>query len=450
MSDLLPQQELMIPHILENPIAAVFAEPGLGKTRAVIEALKILFNDMAIRGALIVSPKRVSTMTWPDELREWSDLHFADLRTEEGRERWNKGTAEVWLVNIEQIPQLVEKCFKGRRSIPADVLIIDELSKFRAPNSVRAKKLLAYRKFFKRFIGLTGTPAPNSEMDLFNQIRLLDGGERFGPSFHAFRDRFAYATDYMKYNWKLKDGAAQEIREKISDITISLTAEEFLHIPPVTETDIELDFTPELRSDYRKLEKDALLKIENHELVGETQAVLVGKLQQFCSGAAYCAHEDGGRLTLPVHCLKTDALKKLHEELKREPTLVFYHFKHDLERILEAIPWAEPFDESRAAEWNRGEIPMWLCHPQATGHGLNLQKSCRYVCWFTPTWSNENYVQANKRVARNGQTRPVTIFRILVKDTIDEAVVEAVRLRQEGQSGLMRALRNLKLMADAR
>lgn len=450
MTDLLPQQELMVPHMVDNPIAAVFAEPGLGKTRAVIEALKLLFSDMAIRGALIISPKRVSSMTWPDELRQWSYLHFADLRTEEGRDRWDKGTAEVFLINIEQIPQLVEKCFKGRRRIPVDALIIDELSKFRAHDSVRARKLLGYRKFFKRFIGLTGTPAPNSELDLFGQIRLLDGGERFGPSFHAFRRRYAHPTDWMEYNWVLNEGAADEIRQKISDIAISLTAEEFLSIPPVTETDIELDFTPELRTDYRKLEKEALLQIESHEIVGVTAGALSGKLQQFCSGAVYSSEEDGPKVTVPVHTLKTDALKKLHESLNREPMLVFYHFKHDLERIMVEIPWAQPFDESKSAEWNRGEIPMWLCHPQATGHGLNLQKSCRYVCWFTPTWSNENYGQANKRVARTGQTRPVTIFRILIKDTIDEAVVEAVRHRQEGQSGLMRALRNLKLLADSR
>lgn len=435
--------------MLWHEIAGLFAEPGLGKTRSVIEALLILFSNFEIKGALIVAPKRVVSMTWPDEIEQWSALSFADLRTKEGRERWDHGSADLWLVNIEQIPQLVEKCLKGRRKIPADVLVIDELSKFKSHTSSRAKLLRPYLKFFKRRIGLTGTPAPESALDLFAQIRLLDDGQRLGQSFSQFRHQYAHTTDWMGYNWVLDDGAEEKIREKISDICISLTAEEFLDIPPVSEEDVEVDLTAELRADYRKLEKEALLKIGEKELAGETAASLVQKLQQFCSGAAYVT-EDGKKEVVPIHSLKTDTLRKLHLKLGKEPMLVFYHFKHDRDRILKEIPWAEDFDETRIDDWNAGRIPMWLCHPKATGHGLNLQKPCRYVCWFTPTWSNEDYLQSNKRVARTGQTRAVTIFRLLVKDSIDEAVVEAVRAKQEGQSGLMKALRNLKLMVDSR
>ena len=443
----LPQQRLMTDFAVDHPMAAILADPGLGKSRGCIDAVVKLFNDCGTTGVLIVSPLRVSRLTWPAELQKWSGLTFANLRTREGIEAWNRGSKDCYLINQEYLQQFTEQCLKGRRKIPVDMLVLDELGKYRSHNSKRAKALRDYRKHFRRFVGLTGTPSPNNYLDLYGQVRMLDGGERFGPSFHAFQNRY-FESDFMGFKWTIRPGAKEAIEAKIADLALVMRSHDWMDIPPVTEEDIELTMpTPIMRS-YREMEKHLLTQVKGTDVVAQSAGALVQKLMQFTSGAVYTVDErDNLRSVTPIHDLKVKALIAHHNSIGRRPLLVGTNFTHEVPRILSQIPWAREFDESKVDDWNAGKIPMWIAHPKAMAHGLNLQGTCHDVLWFSMSHSFDDYQQFNCRVARTGQARPTTITRLLMKDTIDYAIAEVVRNKERSQNIL---LHNLKLLAQTR
>jgi hypothetical protein len=414
-----------------------------------VEALKFWFSDCAIKGALIVAPKWVTCLTWPDEITKWGGLTFANLRTDEGMAAWNNGTADCYLINYDMLQQFTERGLKRRKKLPADVVVWDEISKAKSHESVRIKSFLPYRHLFKKHIGLSGTPQPNSCLDLWAQIRLLDGGRRLGDSFHRFRAKYA-ESDYMGYKWAILPGSDDMVRDKIRDMMLCLRSEDWMDIPPVTVEDIEVTIPPEALRKYRVMEKDFLTKIGDKEVAAQTAAALVQKLMQFGSGAVYHQDDQEERGTAILHDSKVKALAKLHKSIGYKPLLVFNLFKHEVPRILKEIPYAEVFDGSRLDDWNAGKIKMWIAHPASMGHGIQCQGTCHHVCWFTLGYSNELYIQGNARVARTGQKNPTMIYRLISNCPIDWAVAAVLRSKEDGQSALKSALSHLKVLAKER
>lgn len=442
----LPQQSIITDFILAHKEAAIFACPGVGKTRAVIDAVKEMLPDGAIRGVLIIAPLRVALLTWPDELEKWGGLTYANLRTEEGMRAWTEGTADVYLLNYEMLPQFIAKGMKGRKTFPADMVCWDESSKTRSHNSKRIKAFLPYRDKFRRHVGLTGTPQPNSCLDLWGQIRLLDGGKRLGPSFHAFRQRYS-TSDYLGFKWEINPGSEEAIQEKIKDMTLVMRGEDWLTIPPVTYEDIEVTLAPDVMRGYKKLQKEMLIEIEKKEVVALSAASLVQKLAQYASGASYHT-TDETRGVVSIHDEKIHALAALHKKIGYAPLLVFTQFIHEQDRIMKAIPQAQIFDGNRLDEWNAGRIPLWLVHPKSAAFGLQMQGSCHHVCWYSLGYSFEDYKQGNARVARTGQKNPTAIYRLIASQTVDWAMVETLRTKESGESALKSALKFIKKLAN--
>jgi SNF2 family DNA or RNA helicase len=444
----MPSQQLAVPHLVANPVAALFAGMGVGKTGAVLAALDELFCDGAIRGALVVAPLRVALLTWPQEVERWDEFRYmrvADLRTDEGRAAWKGGTAHVYCINYESLPKFIDECVVPLNGswMPADVVVWDELSKAKNPSGKRVNKFRKLaRDKFSRHWGLTGTPVPNSHLDLFAQIRLLDGGQRLGTAFYRYRNAYFYPEHgglYPKY--LLHDRGKKEIEEKIADITLTLRSEDYLDIPPVGVEDVEVDLPPAARATYRELEKELLVMLEEGELVALNAAALATKLLQITGGSVYTGEE---KSVSYLHSAKVHALEALHEREGCAPMIVACAYRHEMERICSLVQGAEMFETDRVAAWNRGEIPLLVMHPRSGGHGLNLQAGGSRVVWMTPTYSREEYDQLNARVARTGQADPVKIFRVLCPGTIDDAVVEALRTKGDNQDSLMAALKNLQ------
>jgi SNF2 family DNA or RNA helicase len=448
----LPQQVTMSEFMVNHAQAAIFAEPGLGKTRATLDAIDFLLKDCGTKGTLVIAPKRVASLTWPNEVRKWCPhLKVANLRTPEGAKAWERQSADIYVTNVEYLQQSCDKFLAKRKTIPADLLVLDELSKFKSHDSKRAKALFAHRSKFTRFIGLTGTPAPNSHLDLYNQIKMLDGGERLGKSFHAFRSRYA-SSDYCGFKWTINPGSREAIEAKIADITLVMLAKDWLKIPPVTVKDIDVVLPAEARKLYLKLEKDMLAEVQRKEVVALSAAALVTKLRQITGGAVYTTDETTlVRTHVDVHSAKIDALKTLHGSIQKRPLLVAIQYEHERERIKRALPYAQDFDEKRLDEWNAGKIPLWIAHPLAMAHGINAQGFCRDVCWFSPTYSREDYSQFNARVARTGQQNETTIYRLLAEDTVDWSVAEVLNDKGDNQRGMLENLvANIKLLAELR
>jgi len=304
-------QQILIDHILSNQVTAAFVGMGIGKTGATLAALNELFLNLEIRGALIVAPLRPCNLTWPHEVSKFDQFKWmraVSLRTKEGQREFLDGSAQLYLVNYDFLPKLTE-LFKKRKYPPWDVEVWDEISKAKSHDS---KRINGFRKLPRapRRIGLTGTPAAEGLMGLFSQIRLLDDGRALGTSFTRFREHYM-ESDYMGYVWTPKPFAKEAIYKAISHLTVTLSSEQWLSIPDTHTEDLEIELPN--RDGYKKLKREMLLELKDKTVTAANAAVLIGKLQQYTSGALYT--EDGNYEV--IHDAKLDALEKLHKKLKK-------------------------------------------------------------------------------------------------------------------------------------
>ena len=430
-----------VTHLLSGKRRALFMGMGKGKTAATLSAVTQIVCD-SCGGALVIAPLNVCLLTWPAELELWDQfrwLRVANLRTKEGMLAWFTKSADVYLINWEALPKFIDKVLvhlKKGDELPVNTVVYDELSKAKSHSSKRVNQWRRFTYLFEHHIGLTGTPNPNSYLDLFAQFRLLCGQKSpLGTSFIKFRLEYFEAEDYMQYKWKLRPGAKERIEAAIAPYVLSLGAGEF----PMEVVDVDVPLPPDTMKFYRKLEKDLLAEINGKHIEALNAAVLVQKLIQATSGQVYNMEKE----IVHTHSEKIKALKTLRKKHPGEPLLVVTMFKHERQRVLNAFPDAELFDQRDLGRWNAGEIPMWVIDPRSAGHGLNLQGPSHIVIWVSLTYSREQWDQTNARLARKGQKNLVTVYRLLCPDTIDWAVAAVLETKGAQQNGLFAALANI-------
>lgn len=437
-----PYQTFAIRQILKKPALALFLDMGMGKTAITLTAIDELVNEeFAVSRVLVIAPKRVAESTWTDEAVKWE--HLQDLRvvsllgSVNEREVALKERADIYVINRENIVWLVNRF--GVRW-PFDMVVIDESSSFKNHQSKRFKALRSVRPLVRRLVELTGTPSPNGLMDLWSQLYLLDRGERLGKTIGEYRRNYftpGYGSGFVTYVWNPLPNAQQDIEEKISDICVSMKSADYLELPPLIYNTVKVKLGDAMET-YKRLEKDFILQIGDADIVASSAAALSGKLLQLANGACY--NEDG--TVTEVHDAKLEALKEVSALNEHKPLLVFYWFKHDLERLRKAFPKARTLDNKKSIEqWNAGKIPMLLVHPASAGHGLNLQYGGNIVVWFGLSWSLELYQQANKRLHRNGQKHTVVIHHLVAEGTIDEQVMEALSKKKVTQDDILEAVK---------
>ena len=438
----------MIQHLLANDRAALFVSPGKGKTVVTLTAIDKLATCGQFRGALIVAPLRVCSITWPAQVERWAHtswMRVANLRTPEGMEAWLDGTADIYLINSELLPNRLQQMFPPRsKRCPVDTLVIDELSLAKNPQSKRFKALHKHLAAIPRRWGLTGTPIPNNYLDLYMQVKMLDDGERLGRSFAGYKADYFYPADYMGYTYKLVTGAKEKIDRRLADLALVIVGDGS-DLPSSSVVDVPIVMPPDARKQYRTLQKEMLAEIGDGEITAPSAATLCNKLLQLTSGAVY----DEDRNVLPVHDAKIDALRVLLDKHRGEPVLILTAFKHESARIIDSIQEARMFNEQLLGEWQSGRIPVWVADPRSLSHGIDgLQKSCRIAIWCSLTYSHETYVQTNARLIRTGQTAETIIYRIIAPGTIDDAVAEALRDKSDTQTGMLHAVRALQRMTN--
>lgn len=434
-------QAYAIKKVLEIPQVGLFLKPGLGKTIITLTVLEELMHDrFEVSKTLIIAPKRVCEDVWPAEIAKWDHLTLNySLVTGRPQKRVEalQRSADIYIISRDNVSWLVSQCKRW----PFDCLVIDELSNFKDWSSQRFKALKKIRSASKRVIGLTGTPRPNSDLDLWAQIYLLDGGERLGRTITGYKQKyFIQPNTYMPYKWEAKPGASLEIQQRISDICLSMTAEEYLNLPALTVVERDVALPVDLQRSYREFEREMVLSIGDETITAPSRAIVLNKLLQFANGAIY--GED--RKVHAIHNAKIEALKELIEEANGQSVLVFYNFRHDLERIKTALKEYD-LKELRSSEdvdaWNEGRVKILLAHPMSCGYGLNLQTGGHLIVWFSLTWSQEQYEQANARLHRQGQKEPVVVHHLIAKGTADELVLSALEKKQCGQNELFEALK---------
>lgn len=435
-------QDYSTKFIIDHPVSAILLSCGLGKTVITLTAVKeLMFDRFEVRKPLVIAPVRVAANSWPDEIGKWD--HLKDLTysvavgTEAERRRALLAEADIYIINRENVTWLVEK---SGLPFDYDMVIIDELSSFKSHQSKRFRSLLKVRPKVKRMVGLTGTPASNSLMDLWAEFRLLDMGARLGRYIGQYR-RDYFTPDKRNaqiiFSYKPLPGAEKAIYKKISDITISMKSADYLKMPDLFINEVPVHLSSSERSLYDKLKRDMVLSLKGKEIDAVNAASLSNKLLQMANGAVYT--EDGE--TVRIHERKLDALEDLLEDANGRPVLVAYWFKHDLERIKSRFSVREIKTGADIADWNQGKIPVAMIHPASAGHGLNLQAGGSTLIWFGLTWSLELYQQTNARLWRQGQKETVVIHHIITRGTIDEDVMAALRRKEKTQDSLIDAVK---------
>jgi len=446
--DLRPYQSRVVEHLLEHPNAGLFMGMGLGKTVCTLTAFQRLKTYMEAERALVVGPPRVAEMVWSDETTEWA--HLKDLKvlpvfgSPAKRKKLLREPADVYTLSVHNISWFAAEYPKP----PADVLIIDESSMFKSHSTNRFKDLKTIVDAFDRVIILTGTPTPNSLIELWPQLYLLDRGKRLGKNITAYRQTFFTKGFHQFSKYRPRKGADEAIHERISDICISLKTEEYLDLPEKVMNSIKLTLPDKLVKQYKQFERDYIIQLVDEfgsvdEIPAMNAAALSNKLRQFANGTIYNDERD----VKIVHNIKLDVLEERVDALNGDPVLIACNYIHERDRVLERLKkyGVQRFEGMESVrEWNKGNIPVLVSHPASMSHGLNMQKGGNNIIWFGPTWSLEQFQQMNARLYRSGQTERTIIHILQMKGTIDTRIMNAL----EGKSGTQDAvLEALKLSA---
>ena len=433
--------------ILSHPKSALFLSMGLGKTVITLTAVSKLLDDFAVTKVLVIAPLRVAATVWAEEAQKWDHLKHLRcvkiLGNAAARYKALHTDADIYIINREMVDWLVKMQISDKKW-PFDMLVIDELSSFKNPKSERFRSLRLTYPAVRYVVGLTGTPAPNSLIDLWSEIYLLDGGQRLGRYITRFREEYfrpGKTNGHIVFSYVPLPSAEKKIYEKISDICMSMTAEDYLKLPDRRDIICPVEMPEKARKAYETMERDLVLPLARQgteAITAQNAAVLTGKLLQMANGAVYT--EDDNFIVL--HDAKLEALGDLIESAQGHPVLVYYAYQHDAARILNRYPDARQLvTPEDVNDWNAGRIQIMIAHPASAGHGLNLQAGGNIVIWFGLTWSLELYQQANARLHRQGQQLPVTIYHVITKGTVDENVMKVLSGKAEKQDELIEAVK---------
>jgi SNF2 family DNA or RNA helicase len=444
-------------HSLQHPESMLWLDMGLGKTAVSLATIIERMDRMEVYGTLILGPLRPIQTVWEQEAEKWhfsKDLTFSFIHgSESDKVRAISMKSDVYLINYEGLEWLAEYLIREYLSqgkyLPFNMIVADEVSKFKNVTTNRHK---AYRKFCMYApyrMGLTGTPCGNGLKNLFGQFLAIDGGKRLGVSEKAFKDTYFNKVGYMGYDLEEKPETETAIMQRVSDITLQMSASDYLDLPPVVFNNIAVPLTPKLTAQYDKLESELFVQLDNTQdaIEAVNMAALSVKLRQFTGGSSFT--DPDNPVWAKIHDLKLDALDDVIEESAGAPVLCFYQFTHERDRILKKYKNAEFFKSGMSVDtindiirrWNNNEIPLLVAHCQSAGHGLNLQYAKHAsIVWYGLTWSLENYLQAIARIARQGVEQVVVVHRLLCPNTIDEAIALSLKHKATTENDMRNAV----------
>lgn len=437
-------QERAVSH-LQKGSGALFLDCGLGKTATVLSALRP--EDLPV---LVVAPKRVAEHVWPAERAIWRPDLSLTVVAGEPQKRLDRLSiqSDITVISRDNLKDIKPTRKSGRRW---KTLVVDELSNYKDPNSLRWRYLVHIARHMNKVWGLTGTPTPNGYLDLWSQVYLLDFGKRLGAGNRLGEGVGNYKARYFtelptkgNYPGPLvpKPGAEKRISNLISDICLSMSAADYLELPDLVYNTVKVDLSRAARAVYKRMEKSY---VSDLQLIGPgaihsaaNAAVLTGKLSQISAGFLYS--DLIGSAASVLHRAKLDAVREVMEGTG-SPILVFYRFQEELEHLLK-LPGARDVKQKGVIdEWNAGKVPVLLAHPQSAGHGLNLQHGGHTIVWTTLPWSLEDWQQANGRLHRQGQKQAVTVHVVEAIDTIDQRIRSVLDGKDTVQSALLESLK---------
>lgn len=445
-------QKAAVKFLVERGSAQLWLDPGLGKTAIVLSAYRALKNKGVASKMLVLAPLRPVYGVWPEEVKKWEQFENYSVGVLHGpdKDKVLKKDHDIFVINYEGLRWLSAKL--NGKTWPFQILTVDEISYMKNTQTQRFKTLKPVLDKFDRRWGLTGSPAPNSLLDIFGPQLIIDQGATFGPYVTRFRQEFFYPSGYNGYEWKLQPDGERRIQQKLEGKVLRMAALDHLDLPELAYNNVRVELPDQARRTYDLFEKALTLEVDAGTITAANAAVAVMKGQQIANGGSYL-DDDGsgiGRQVTHIHDAKTEAALELVEELQGQPCIIGYHFSHDLERLKKAFPNAPVIGsgvvgtklDEIITKWNAGDVPVLLAHPMSAGHGLNLQGAGHAVIWYSLTWSLEVYEQFIRRLWRQGQKNHIMVHHIIAKDTIDEAILKAVKQKDKTQQSLLNAVKD--------
>lgn len=428
--------------LINRPAAGLFLDPGFAKTAILLHAFEVRRLAGKAKKLLVVAKLRICELTWPDEIIKWNlGMSVCLLHGPKKQELLEKGEHEVYLINYEGLEWLSKQPAKYLKQF--EMFCADESSKLKNTNTQRFKAIRRLLPNFKYRHILTGSPIPQSLMDLYGQIFALDMGATFTPYITHFRNEYFYPGGFMNYEWFPKSDSEERIFKKLEPLVLRLPPD-LIKLPPISIINREVELPPKARAKYDSMEKEFIIQWDKGAVTAANAAVAAGKLRQVAGGAVYDEHG----VAHMVHTEKIDALEELRDELgNREPMFVAYEYEHELVRLQRRFPDGETFaglNKAKAIDlrdrFNVGKVPMLFGQPQSVAHGLNLQATARIIVWMTLTWNLEDYEQFIQRIWRQGQKKHVHVYRIMARNTVDQLVMKALDTKDKRQQRLLMAL----------
>lgn len=450
-------QQSVATYLYEHDAALAVVKMGGGKTVSTLTAIVDLLRDGHIRHALVMAPKRVARVTWPDEIASWAHtagLRCAVLKGSPAQRLELLRTAherDLTIVGIDIAQWLVEQLLPMSPDHPIfDLLVIDEISKLRSTKGKRTKAMRAVGPRFGIKWGLTGTPRPKSLLNLFAPLRLLTGGKLWGNNFDTWKRKHFYPVDFNGYDWQPLPGAAEQLMADAARYSLTLAEGDMPELPPLNIVPECVELPEPVRKEYRRMQRDLFARTDAKNILAATQAAASGKLGQIANGFIY--GDEGNTEVTRLHEEKREWIADLVDELDGEPLLIVYEFVEDLRALRQLFGADLPYlgqgvSDRRAAgwieQWNRRELPLFALHPASGGHGLNIQFGGSRQAWFSPCWDAELWDQTIARTYRPGQpAASVTVHVCMARDTIDEIKFARVHARLSDQAVFERYLRD--------
>lgn len=452
--------------IKKNKTSGLFLDMGLGKTIITLTALSELLDECAIRRVLLVAPLRVVQGVWRQEAKKWKHTRHLSFKLLHGNERYRMtamhSKAQIHLLNVENLHWLLHMLahYSRRKDFkwPYDCLVIDESSLFKTASSKRFVALRHRLKKFDRRHILTGTPAPNGLQDLWSQIFVLDQGDRLGHRVDSYRSRFFESSGFKGYGLTADDGAREKIAKLLSDIVLTMRAEDYLDLPPMLKQEMWVDLPPKARKLYDTMEREMFVELDRGTAEAEHAATVMAKCWQIANGFLYLEDSLGAKVWEPVHDAKIDALKEILDGTGQNMLVAYWH-KPDLERLRKAFPKALVLADAKGAnqldqiqkKWNTGLHRMMLVHPQGAGHGLNLQDGAHMIVFYSMLFGHEAYRQVIERIGQarqQGRDLTVVVKHLLARNTVDEAMLLAQRFKADNERGFIKALHDYRAIRE--
>lgn len=441
----------MIDHLVRHPRCAIWADMGFGKTGATLTALDRLDLVEDVYPALVIATLRVARDTWVDEAAKWDQLKHlrvsAVIGTADERMAALNREADIYCINYDNLQWLGEVL--GDKW-PFKTVVADEATKlkgFRLRQGTKRARVLAQRAHTKtsRFIELTGTPSPNGLKDLWGQCWFLDAGHRLGRTYDSFQQRW-FQRSFDGYGMEPLPFAQEQIHDKVRDICLALDPADWFDLEkPVPET-IYVDLPPKARALYREMERKLFAEIEGHPVTALNAAAKTNKCLQLASGAAYVG--ENSEEWVEVHNAKIEALESIVEEAGGMPLLVAYNFKSDRVRLLRHFKGSVDLaTRDGLSQFKAGKALVGIGHPASIGHGIDgLQYVTNKIAFFSRDWNMETHDQIIGRIGpvrqmQAGFKRPVFVYYINARDTVDDLVQARLETKREVQDLLLEAVK---------